>query len=304
MEHQLLEIDGASIFPRVTLEPGAPPKGPLTIPLRLREGVTAPTEVLPGMLTIHYVDASNGQVYWQPWRCLAGAKSDKGPFFELGRPGAVDTDGVGQSALLRRILRHMLDQTDGRLRRMQTDKIAAALGLEVFDVGMGLDALERRGCVAGIRVDQEPYPILAELTSEGVIVAKDGWPETPARGGGTVYNTTFTGDVKNAAVGNQGPTFQFAGDRTELRQVADELRRALTVDTALPAEDRNDALDALDQVDEELALEKPRRRRLISARDTLSLVADAAGAAQGALMVRDGIQTVLPLIEALLRSAG
>src|SRR5207249_1121267 len=87
-----------------------------------------------GTLTIHYEDASNGQVYWQPWRCRAGTKSGMGPFFELGRPLAIETDGPPRFAPLLAILRfvHVRDR-EGQSGVMSLT-IAEALGRDHADV--------------------------------------------------------------------------------------------------------------------------------------------------------------------------
>lgn len=292
--HRLLEMSRPSTFPPVTLEGGAPPKGKLTVPLRLKEGVTVPTEITDGTLTIHYIDASNAQVYWQPFKCRAGANTDKGPFFELSQQGPIDTDGPGVWGVRRRILRFLRDRERTGSSSPRSDVIAEALQIELADLNEDLERLAA-GDYVEIQRWQYKGTVTILITPRGKEVAREGWPRGADGVPGPVYHTTFIGDVQNAAVGNIGPTTQNVGSDAEFRRILDELKGAL-VELAKDDDDREDRERAVNRVSRELASAEPNLTLGRRAWESVVAFATVEGTIQGIERISKALLPLVPLV--------
>jgi len=198
-----------------------------------------------------------------------------------------------------RILRHMRHESGDTPSRIALESIATAFQIPLVHVGNDVALLKEQGLVTTqATADNTPWPQTAILTPRGFQVADEGWSDH-ARASGTHQSIHFGDNARNVVVGQAGHDslikhIQQPGDHAELLQVLADLRRALEQATSLPDDKRDDGLDAVDRIAEELDREQPRRRSLESALRALSVVADVAGTAQGAAMVSELVGKLTP----------
>lgn len=294
VDHPDIELEKPVVYALPSLEVVDQRRARLHVSMKLKDGVVAPTETVSGAMRACWTDVATGQPYWQVWSIRAGARENGGLDFVLGAPGAVETDGLGVWGVRRRILRFLRDRERAGDPPPRPDVIRNALQLELADLHEDLEFLANGGYVE-TRKWQYKGTVTILITSRGKEVARDDWPRGTDGVPGPVYHTTFNAEVKAAAVGNFGPTTQIVGDgQSELRQILDELRAALEQATGLPANTRDDGLDAVERISEELDREQPRRGRIETALRGLSIVADVAGTAQGAAMVTELVGKLTP----------
>ena len=256
-----------------------------------------PTEIVDGVMRLHYADAGSGEAYLQPWVVRAGARDQDGPIFDLVRTLPIETEADEGRRRRRRILLYMNDATSGSPKRVPVEAMATALQLDPLRVGKDLAILKDEDLVTIYwTANATPWPTTATLTARGVQVAEEGWPQP----GSVTDNSQRIQIGDNASIGALGVArgnieqHVSQGDNAEFRQVLDELRAALKQATDLADEDRADGLDAVDRIYEEFERERPRRGRIESALRALSIVADVAGTAQGTTMVTELVGRLTP----------
>ena len=196
----------------------------------------------------------------------------------------------------RRILAYMLQQPRGSSRSYRRGSLAEALGMDEETLAPDLEILSHLECVKAMRVAQDAHPIAVELKATGIRVVQEGWEAAGlSQSTSQTVNNYGSGNVTSLAGRDSiQQHIQTGAGRSELRQLLGELKAAIEEASGLADDTRDDGLDAVDRIAEELAREQPRRGRIESALRALSIVADVAGTAQGAAMVSDLVGKLTP----------
>lgn len=220
----------------------------------------------------------------------------------FGLQWAQEGDGQENARRRRRILRFLDDDRErtGKPNALAYE-IAEALGVDERQLTGDLAFLSMKRCIT-INTSSSSHTStvrLIALTDLGVLVAREGWAvitdDTP-------HQSIHVGDNAQHVTIGQGRDFtqrvHIGQDgHTELREFLNALKIALEHAADLPESDRENGLDAVDRIGEEFDREQPRRRRIESALRALSVVADVAGTAQGAMMVSDLIGKLTPHVQ-------